>query len=343
MSGASTSAEVWLLTGNRAGEVAQQRIVAAALGLPVRELQVARMAPTGRGVSFDFSALQPPWPRLAISFGKTLAAALRLRELGAGATRLVHLGLPRRLAVGALDLIVPMPTDRYVAAPNVLSIRMPFNPAPRLAADAPEALRLRAAGLPRPWTALIVGGHTQRLRLEPRELARIAALANTRVLARHGSLLVTTSPRTPAEALPLLREQLTAPGELHVFGASGAAANPYAAYLNLADELIVTGDSASMIAECWRSGKPLWVARPAAPPHRRLMRTLRRAVPHSLIAAGHVAGDVDVTRWIDGLARAGHIGLLGRSDPVLAYDATLDDDLSRTVARIRALIAPPPT
>ncbi len=341
MSSTSTSGEVWLLTGNRAGEVAQQRAVAAALGMPVRELQVARMAPTGRAVSFDFSALQPPWPRLAISFGKTLAAALRLRELGAGATRLVHLGLPRRLAVGALDLIVPMPTDRYVEAANVLSIRMPFNPAPPLAADAPEALRLRAAGWPRPWTALIVGGPTTRFRLEPRELARIAALANARALAGNGSLLVTTSPRTPAEALPLLRERLTAPGELHVFGAAGAVANPYAAYLSLADALIVTGDSASMIAECWRSAKPLWVARPVAPPHRRLMRRLRRAVPRALIASGRVAGDVDTTRWIDGLARAGHIGLLGRSDPVLPYDAALDDDLSRTAARIRALLDSP--
>jgi len=68
MSG-SEVADVWLLTGNRAGEVAQQRAVGAALGVAVREVPVANMAPIGKQVALDFKALKPPFPRLAISFG----------------------------------------------------------------------------------------------------------------------------------------------------------------------------------------------------------------------------------------------------------------------------------
>lgn len=340
MAGSSLGEEVWLLAGNRPGELAQQRALGAALALPLREIAVARMAPTGREVSFDFGALRPPWPRLAISFGKTLVAALRLRELGGSATRLVHLGLPRKLAAAALDLIVPMPTDRYVDAPNVFRPRMPFNPLPPLAEDSPAAQRLRCAALPRPWTALIVGGPTTRLRLEPDDVARIAATADARAVARGGSLLVSTSPRTPAEAVTLLQRGWTAPGQLFVFAPGRAPDNPYAAYLHLADELIVTGDSASMIAECWRSARPLWVAPLAESPSRRLVRRLRSAVPARLIASGRIAGDVDIGRWIDELARAGQIGLLGVSDPSLPYRSEDDDDLRTVVRRIRELLAP---
>lgn len=339
MTHATKADDVWLLTGDRPGEVAQQRMVGSALGLTVREVQVARLAPTGKGATFDFSALQPPWPRLAISFGKTLAAGLHVRERSGGHTRLVHLGLPRKLPVDGLDLILPMPPDCYVEAPNVLRTRMPFNPAPPASrTDSAVAARLRASRLPRPWTALVIGGHTTRARLEPRDAADLARSANARALARGGSLLVSTSPRTPAEAIPGIREAMTAPGELYVF-VQGDARNPFAAYLHLADELIVTGDSASMIAECWRSGRPLWVALLRSTPRRRAMRALRAAVPRALIASGHVSADVDIDRWVQELARTGHIGLFGVSDPSRPYRPDEDDDLPRVVARIHALLA----
>lgn len=328
--------DVWLLTGDRAGEVAQQRALGGALGLSVRELQVARMAAVGKQVTFDLAGLQPPWPRVAISFGKTLFAALHLRALAGLGLRLVHLGLPRRVPSHALDLIVPMPTDRYIDAPNVLRIRMPFNSAPLV--RSPAASRLQASGLPRPWTALIIGGHTTRARLEPRDADRIMNAVQSRVMAHGGSLLISTSPRTPANVVSVVEARRKVPGETHVFDASRAVDNPYGMYLSLSDELIVTGDSASMIAECWRTGHPVWVAplRRSAP--QGLMRALRAAVPQSLIASGRVAADVDIDWWIRSLVRAGDIGLLGSCDPRRTYRYEVDDDLSRVAARVRALL-----
>jgi mitochondrial fission protein ELM1 len=332
--------EVWLLTGSRSGEIAQQRALAQALGRPWRELPVARMAPSGKQASFDFSALAPPWPRLAISFGKTLEAVKYMKAQGARETRFVHLGLPRKLAVGELDLIVPMPTDRYVRAPNVFAIRMPLNPAPApVAGDSRAALRLLGAAWPRPWTALIVGGSTTRGDLTPAEVARLAVDANARALARGGSLLVSTSPRTPAAVAAALGQALTAPGELHLFDASSPADNPYGAYLQMADELVVTGDSASMIAECWRSGRPLWVVPLATNLRQRWMRRLRSLVPAVLIRSGRVSADVDIGRWVGRLARDGVIGLWGRGGPQRPYSEADDDDLQRLVARIEPLLA----
>ena len=331
--------DVWLLVGNRRGELAQQRALGSALGLPMRELAVARMAPSGKAVTFDFGAIRPPWPRLAVSFGKTLTAALHLRQQSGGRTCLVHLGLPRKLRVDALDLILPMPTDRYIDAPNVLRLRMPLNPAPPLPpGDSPAAAFLRASGLPRPWIALLVGGHTSRASLGPRDVIELAKSADARALARGGSLLVSTSPRTPPAALELLRQAITAPHAMHAFE-KDAAANPYATYVHTADELIVTGDSASMIAECWRSGHPLWVKPLRLAPRRRWMRALRAAVPRRFVASGLVAADIDIDGWVRELARAGTIGLLGASDPVRPYRSDADDDMARAVARIRDLLA----
>ena len=329
-------ADVWLLVANRPGEIGQQRALGAALGVGVRELRVATLAPTGKSVAFDFAALRAPWPRLAISFGKTLPAALRLRELSGGRVRIVHLGLPRRVPAAAIDLVVPMPTDRYIDAPNVVRIAMPLGTVPAM--DATSARRLRAAAWPRPWTALLIGGPTRRLHLGVGEILRIAAAANEQALAAGGSLLVSTSPRTPPEAAGPLRERLTAPGELYLFGRDDAGPNPYAAYVQLADELVVTGDSASMIAECWRSGKTLRIAalRERAPS--RWMRRLRRGVPRPLLACGAIAGDVDLAGWIAGLVRSGRAGRLAGPAPAVPYRPGDDTDLARVAARVRALL-----
>ncbi len=338
---AVAGAPVWLLTGDRAGEIAQQRAIGASLGLPVREVKVARMAPMGKQVHFDFSALEPPWPRVAISFGKTLAAALRLRELAGDDVRLVHLGLPRKLPVGALDLIVPMPTDRYIDAPNVLRVSMPFNPAPAAEIEGSRAAeQLRASALPRPWTAVFVGGHSTRSRLEVRDAQNLMRAATAHVAAHGGSLLLSTSPRTPAEVIPVLRKAMPDPALMYVFE-RGDALNPFAARLRLADELVVTGDSASMIAECWRSGKPVWVWPLRLSPRRRLKRALRAAIPRALVASGHVSADVDTDGWVRRLTRSGELGLLGVRGPSRHYRAEDDHDLRRTVARIRALIQVP--
>jgi mitochondrial fission protein ELM1 len=222
----------------------------------------------------------------------------------------------------------------------VFSIRMPLNPAPApVADDSRAALRLLGAGWPRPWTALIIGGSTTRGDLTPTQVARLAADADARARERGGSLLVSTSPRTPAAVAAALRRTLTAPGELHVFDASSPADNPYEAYLQMADELVVTGDSASMIAEGWRSGRPLWVSPLSTNPRQRWMHRLRSLVPAMLIRSGRVSADVDIGRWVERLARDGAIGLWGRSEPSRPYRAADDDDLQRLVACIEPLLA----
>lgn len=73
-----------------------------------------------------------------------------------------------------------------------------------------------------------------------------------------GSLFAITSPRTGAAATAALRSGLGQSGHLHEWR-PGEADNPYMAYLALADAIVVTGESESMLAEAAAAGKPLFI------------------------------------------------------------------------------------
>jgi mitochondrial fission protein ELM1 len=332
----SAAAPVWLLTGNRPGEVSQQRALAEAIGVPFQEIQVATLAAAGGRARFDDSALHPPWPRLAISFGKTLPMALALRKLSKGVTRIVQLGRPRGVHRNEIDLIVPMPQDVMRDAPNVHRIRMPFNGVRRHARTDEVERRLLAAGFARPYSTLIIGGRTRQHAFAEHEITELADRIGERVRERGGSLLVSTSPRTSTETIASFRQRLRVPALIYEFVPDDRD-NPLGAYMQLADELVVTGDSASMIAECWRSGRPLLVAPMRTSFRYRLVRRMRSLVPW-LVERGQVPASVDIERWILQLERQGDVGVLGRSEPRRAYDAQRDDDLQRTAQRIRCLL-----
>ena len=212
----------------------------------------------GRARSFQAAYFRPPWPAIALSFGQTLPAALAVRAASGGTTRVVHLGRPGGWVKSAdLDLVIPMPQDGVAPAANVLDVRMPFN-WPRDMARDDTAMDSVGANLPRPCTVFIIGGPTRQLSFPADEIVRLARRVNARVSARRGSLLVSTSPRTPAKLIPALRSVIDVPGQFYAFK-RGDTHNPLRGYLQMADEIIVTGDSSSMIAECWRTGKPLLV------------------------------------------------------------------------------------
>lgn len=329
---------VWLLTGDRLGEIAQQRALAQALGLPFREVQVARLAAAGGKGEFDFDALRPPWPTLVISFGQTLRAAVELRRRAGASLRIVQLGRPRGVDWSSLDLIVPMPQDAIPGGHNVLPLRMPLNPAPAMPA-APLLDRVRAQAWPRPWTLLVMGGVTRQYRFDARVAQALLDDATRRVQARGGSLLVSSSPRTPADVLATLAAPLRVPGECYVFRRRDPG-NPLAAYLHEADEIIVSGDSPSMLAECWRSAKPVLVQPLRCTPRYRLKQLSRRWVPDAWLRSGRVGAALDVNAWLRGLEAQGHVGVLGRSEARLRYDSVGDDDLARLCTRIRRLLEP---
>jgi mitochondrial fission protein ELM1 len=277
---------VWLVVGEKPGDNAQIRIVAEALGWPAEQRQVVMREPWAIGkprvraslhhVDLDRSdPLTAPWPDLLITKGRRLSmVALWVKRQSAGRCRIVLLGKPRRL-LRQFDLVLAAAEYRVPRRPNVLRLALPLLRVDEDAVKAAaEAWRERLAILPRPLTAVLVGGPTGKLRFDP----EVAGALMARTLAASGgvgSLYVTTSRRTPLAVVEALARDLPAGSRLHRWRDGASADNPYLALLGLADRFVVSSDSLSMMVEVARLGRPLalYELPPAAGRWRRLGRS----------------------------------------------------------------------
>lgn len=326
--GGNAPPRTWLVLGEKAGDNAQVLAIADALGWPYETRRIAmqerwRLGKPRVRASLEHvdlarsDALVSPWPELVITIGRRLSSvALWIDEEAQGAAKLVLIGRPRRLAQ-RFDLIVASAQYRVRDEPNVLRLGLPLMRVDRAAVDAAaRAWETRLASLPRPLTAVLVGGPTKPVRFDAavaRELmARAAAVADG------GTLYVTTSRRTPLALVESIAANLPSGAQLFRWTA-GATDNPYLALLGLADRFVVTSDSVTMMVEVARLGRPLAIH--VLPPARGLLR--------------RVASRRDLTAVPDRLFEQGLAVRLG--DPFRAPTAEPPDELGVVAARIREL------
>ena len=175
------------------------------------------------GLSLDrtgSSPLQPPWPDLVIAASRRSAPIARwIRKKSGDRTRLVHL-LHTQSPPDAFDLIITTPQYRLPERDNILHNVGPLNRIPdeelRIAGEHWQA---RLGGFPKPRIALLVGGSSSSYELDAETAGRLGTEANRHAEAVGGSLLISTSPRTPAQAADALLERYRRP-ELHLSLAS---------------------------------------------------------------------------------------------------------------------------
>ena len=357
----SAGRRTWLMLGDKAGDNAQVRIVADALGWPYQLKELVFHTPYVLGkprfrtslyhVDQARSApLEPPWPDLILTVGRRPSmAALWVKEQTRGRARLVVIGRPKRW-LDRFDLVIAPPQFQLPRRANVLRLDLPLMRVDEGAiAAASGAWRERFADLPRPLIALLVGGPTKPYRFDQAVAGQL--MKSARHAAEGGSLYVTTSRRTPAEVVATLAAELPANARLYRWHDGGA--NPYHALLGLADRFIVTGDSISMMVEVARLGRPLAIF--ALPEERRTLRwrgTLGRglaALEDS--AAGLVLGPLTdalhrlrIAKYARDLSEI-HRRLYARGlavplgQPFLAPQTRPSDDLACAVERVRALMA----
>jgi mitochondrial fission protein ELM1 len=341
---------IWVLMGQRAGDNAQLLALAEQLGWPYEVKRLAyRRTELVTNLLFDATLLgrvraasarlEPPWPDLVLSSGRRSEPVARwIRARAHRPPKLVHVGRPWR-APGRFDLVIVTPQYRIAPGPGVLRNPLPLHgvTAERLAGAA-AAWEPRLAGLPRPRIAVLVGGNSELFTLDAPKATRLAREAGALVRGSGGSLLVTTSARTPPRAASALRDALDVPA--HVFHWSpGAPDNPYWGYLALADAFVVTGDSVSMLTEACATGKPVFVFDPGRTSGgvlRDPRAALRRAVMNFVIR--HLGRDL--RRIHDELVRSGHAAFLGQ--PFGARQPSPPDPLERAVGAVRALFAASP-
>ncbi len=284
-----------MLAGDKPGDNAQCLSLAAALGWPT-EVKQLRYLNLGRGLLRPFgelrfavdsagsSALVPPWPDLVIGCGRrSVPVAWAIRQRAGNATRLVQLGRPRANLAG-FDLVVTSSQYQLPDQPNVLHLVLPLHTIDHEArALAAAEWAPRFATLPRPRIALLVGGTAKPFVLDVPAARRLAEQVNTLVRAEGGSILMSTSPRTPEACAQAICDSLDVPAYVHRWTPAGDP-NPYPAYVALADGFVVTGDSASMLADACSTGRRVWFAE--LPTHLGLPSRARNFIRRRLLAPG---------------------------------------------------------
>jgi len=280
-----------VLAGDKPGDNAQCLALAARLGWETEAKQLAYRS-LGRSPWRPFgearfvldptksSPLEPPWPDLVIGCGRrSVPVAWEIRSRSGGTVRLVQFGRPRADLDG-FDLVVSSAQYLLPEHPKVLHLVLPlqaFDPNVRARAAAEWAPRFE--GLPRPRIALLVGGTAVPFVLDVPAARRLAEQVNALVRAEGGSVLISTSRRTPEASARAICEGVEAPVYVHRW-TPAAEPNPYPAYLALADAFVVTGDSASMLADACSTGRPVWIA--DLPTHRSLRSHLKNLVRRGL-------------------------------------------------------------
>ena len=203
----------------------------------------------------DSDRVTAPWPDIWIAAGRaTLPHSRRLRTRSGGRTLVVQLQDPGE--VSAFDLVIA-PAHDSISGANTFSLLGSTNRVTRerLAAES-AAWAPRLADLPGPRIAALIGGRSKTHDLTPERATALARELRGAVEASGGSLLLSLSRRTPDAARRILSDQLRdLPGQVY----DGQGENPYFAFLDAADHILVTEDSVNMAAEAAVTGKPVHV------------------------------------------------------------------------------------
>lgn len=356
----------WLLTGGKAGDDAQARLLASALKLPVEEKPLVFKAAYERGkpwfrASFSHLAegvnhgLAPPWPDLVMTVGRRPAmVALEIKRRSEAFTKVVLIGRPRRsrgfdLSVSPAQFLVP-------EMPEICRVPWPFlQPDEARVAQAAREWEARFDGLPRPLTAVFVGGATVPYALGAaagRELIKRVR----RATKEEGFLYYCSSRRSGHPLVDALRRGVAErPDQERLFAFSAHSKdNPYLALLGLADRFVVTGDSLSMMLEVAQLSRPLalyvpplglrprsMLARASRPFLYRRDHSARRFEPRSLTNALFSLGVINHARDLSAihgqLLDSGRAALLG--DGFRSRAEPLDLELGVVAERVMRLLA----
>ena len=264
------STQLWTLTDGNAGNRRQADALAAALTHgPVMDWVLEpqtpwswcapRMLPGASaafGTSFAQTLEQPP--RLAIGCGRQGALATRLlRQRGSTAVQI----LDPRISPRHWDLVVA-PEHDGLAGANVITLIGSLNPVDTLWLAQARAAFASFADLPRPRTAVLLGGPSAHARFDLASFETLATQLDVVMAREGGSVMLTTSRRTPADVVAALRQRYVQTPSV-VWCGDEDGINPYPGMLAWADRIVVSADSVNMVSEACATHAPVFVFDPA--------------------------------------------------------------------------------
>lgn len=263
------STQLWTLTDGNAGNRRQADALAAALARgSVTDWKLEPEAPwrwcapralpgaaAAFGTSFVLALAQPP--HLAIGCGRQGALATRLlRQRGSKAVQI----LDPRIDTRHWDLVVA-PEHDGLRGDNVITLIGSLNPVDALWLAQARAAFARFADLPRPRTAVLLGGPSAHARFELASFEALARQLDVALAREGGCVMVTTSRRTPPDVVAALRTRYVYTPNV-VWRGDADGVNPYPGMLAWADRIVASPDSVNMLSEACATEVPVFVFDP---------------------------------------------------------------------------------
>ncbi len=203
-----------------------------------------------------------PFPDLVIAATRRTASVSRwIKKQSGGKTKIVQLLHPGPGAgLSDFDQIFVPEHDRgkQKSANIIYTTGSPTRTTEQAMSAARKVWEPVFANLPRPWTAVIVGGAVKG---KPFSMENAEGFAQTVLTLKQqigGSIFITDSRRTGDEARQKIMQILKdIPAYTYLWGEKKE--NPFMGYLACADNIVVSGDSVSMTCEACGTGRPVWV------------------------------------------------------------------------------------
>lgn len=330
---------IWVLQTGRTGDNAQVLEIARRLGgnTVVKKLVFnglhnlpnwmlgASLASLGAEARREIGQ---PWPNLVIAAGKrTVPVARWIKAASGGRAKLVQVGRPRAALVH-FDLVISTPQYGLPKDANVVELALPFASPRPVSEQEISSWAEEWKDLPRPLTVVSIGAGKFPLRFGAPEIGELGE----KLSGLGTSLIVMASPRTGPDVLDVLAKHVKdRPTKFYPWGRN---ATPYQAALLLADRIVVTSDSMSMVSEAINSGKPVSIFRlPAG----RVFPSwsTERGLAAWLSRQGLLHAPRNIHAVIDGLIAQGYASPLGE-EPV-AHNV-LKPDYQLAIDRVRNLL-----
>ncbi|WP_010300525.1 mitochondrial fission ELM1 family protein [Candidatus Odyssella thessalonicensis] len=253
----------WIISDGSAGMINQAWGLAETLGYEVEVKKISLRQPWESlspylrlGLSFclraDSDPLLPPYPDLILASGRrAVLPALYLKHLAAGHSKVVYVQDPR-INPTHFDAVVCPAHDR-LSGPNVIQT---IGATHRITTEKLQEARAKFHPLNpnnQPVLSVIIGGSTKKFEMDA-SLADQLIPDLVRLDQQGWRILVTLSRRTPSTIVRRFKE---VPASIYVW--DGRGENPYFGLLGLADAILVTCDSVSMISEACATKAPVYL------------------------------------------------------------------------------------
>ncbi len=266
---------IWILLDNRIGSVNQARGVEYFLDkdkfeIVEKQLEYNCLAAlpnfirgkTLLGIKADSrQQLKGQLPDIVLSSSRrTVPVARYLRKISKNKTKIVQLMHPGNAGMKEFSLIfVPEHDKGKKCGTNVeYIVGCAHKITDESLSQAHKKWSKKFAKLPKPLTAVIVGGAIKKHKFSPENAAKLGELVYDFYENHQGTLLITTSRRTGIESEKMLMQKLAGARTYeYLWGSQGE--NPYMGFLSEAENIIVTGDSVSMCSEAVGTGKNVYI------------------------------------------------------------------------------------